>query len=440
MRSISTVLAVLSLGILHAADRPNIVFIFIDDMGYADISPFGNTELRTPNLERLAQQGRKFTSYYATPVCSMSRASLMTGCYNTRVSVPGVFQPNSKLGLNPDETILPEVLKPKGYATACIGKWHLGDHPAFLPNKQGFDFYFGLPYSNNMLGGKKWPGGVMPPLPLYRNGEVIETQPDQSQLTKRYTEEAVRFIREKKDGPFFIYLPHSMIHEPVAASAGFKGKSKMGLVGDSIEEIDWSVGQIMKTLEELKLEENTLVIFTSDNGPDRRPAPPFRGNKTTCFEGGVREPCIMRWPGKIPAGTSCDQILGNIDMLPTFAGIVGQPLDVDRTIDGKDVTSLMFDAAPGVVRDTHLYFNVAGKLGAIRQGDWKLFVGMNGGKSGNRESPGALYNLKSDCGESKDVAAANPEIVSRLREEARKRVAEITAHRRPIGEIMNAKP
>jgi len=429
---------------LHAAGPPpNIVLIFIDDMGYADIGPFGNTEVRTPHLDRMAAEGMKFTSFYATPVCSMSRACLMTGCYNTRVSIPGVLFPPDKIGLNPDEITLAEIVKPKGYATAAIGKWHLGHLPEFLPTRQGFDYYFGLPYSNDMGGGKK--AGGYPPLPLIRNETTIETEPDQSQLTRRYTEEAVKFMREHKDQPFFVYLPHTMIHYPLAASEAFKGKSKLGPVGDAIEEIDWSVGEILAAIKELGIDDKTLVIFTSDNGPDKRAAPPFRGSKASNFEGGVREPCILRWPGKIPAGTSCGEILGNIDILPTFAKLAGVETPQDRLIDGRDFTSLMFDPKAGPVRDAHLYFGRAkisgNDLVAIRQGNWKLFlsapaVTAGGGKpdkAATGKRPPALYDLASDPGESKDVAAAHPDVVSKLLAEAAKREAEINEHRRPAG-------
>ncbi len=432
----------LGLHVIAAPVKPNIVFIFIDDMGYADIGPFGNAKLRTPHFDTLAKEGRKFTSYYAAPVCSMSRASLLTGCYNSRVSVPGVIQPWSRIGLNPAEDTIADVLKKQGYATACFGKWHLGHHPDFMPLRQGFDEYFGIPYSNNMLKGYG-PQKDTPPLPLYQGDKVIETQPDQTQFTRRFTEEAIKFIRAKKDQPFFVYLPHPMIHVPLFASADFKGKSADGLIGDSIEEIDWSVGQITGVLKELGLEQNTLVVFTSDNGPDRRSAPPFRGNKGSTYEGGVREPCIMRWPGKIPAATTCDQILGNIDMLPTFANLAGAILDPDKTIDGMDVSSLLFDAVPKTARDTHLYYDAAiGQVIAIRQGDWKLFLqipfekggkGKGKGKKARPDSGPALYNLKTDEAEATNVAGENPEIVTRLAAEAEKRNAEIMAHQRPAG-------
>jgi arylsulfatase A-like enzyme len=432
---ILTALLLPATGALSAADvpKPNIVLIFIDDMGYADIGPFGNTKVRTPHLDRMATEGMKFTSFYAAPVCSMSRACLMTGCYNARVSIPGVLFPRDKIGLHPNEITLAEIVKPKGYATACIGKWHLGSLPRFLPTRQGFDYYFGLPYSNDMGTGNR--KHHFPPLPLIRNETTIETEPNQSQFTKRYTTEAVKFIRAHKDGPFFVYLPHTMIHNPLAASAAFKGKSKLGRLGDAIEEIDWSVGEILRTLKELKLDEQTLVIFTSDNGPGNRGAPPFRGFKGSNYEGGVREPCLMRWPGQIPAGTACRQIAGNIDMLPTFAKLVGGELPRDRVIDGRDITSLMFDPQAGPVRDTQLYFSHlkvkrGRQLEAIRQGNWKLFVGGT--------AKGALYDLAKDPGEKTNVAAANPEIVSRLRAEAKRREAEILRNKRPHGTANSA--
>jgi len=434
-------LSLLLCGFAQAASTPNIILIFIDDMGYADIGPFGNKEVRTPHLDKFATEGMKFTSFYATPVCSMSRACLMTGCYNTRVSIPGVLFPRDTIGLHSDEVTLAEIVMQKGYSTCAIGKWHLGHYPEFLPTRQGFDHYFGLPYSNDMQAGRK----EMPPLPLYNDEKIIETQPDQDQLTRRYTEEAVKFIRDHKTTPFFIYLPHTMIHSPLAASEAFKGKSKMGLIGDAIEEIDWSVGQIMTTLQELKLDDNTLVIFTSDNGPaGGRSAPPFRGSKGSNFEGGVREPCIMRWPGKIPAGTTCNQIAGNIDILPTFTKLVGAEPPKDRTLDGRDITPLMFKANAGPVRDTHLYIG-GNQAAAIRQGDWKLFLKGDGvnkkakNAAGTKPKPQkggtvpSLYNLATDPGETQDVAAANPKIVARLKQELLTRDAEIQANKRPAG-------
>ncbi len=437
------------------ARSPNIVLIFIDDMGYGDIGPFGSTKVRTPNLDKFAAEGMKFTSFYATPVCSMSRASLLTGCYNPRVSIPGVLFPGSPIGLHSDEITLAEIAKKKDYATICIGKWHLGHREPFLPTKQGFDEYFGIPYSNDMAidpvhakfardcvfregmtEGKARAKAIKNTVPLMRGVEVVEYPADQSTLTRRYTDEAIRFIQAHKGGPFFVYLPHTMVHHPLAASADFKGKSSAGLLGDAIEELDWSVGRIMTTLRELKLDDNTLVIFTSDNGAAAGSSLPWRGKKGTTFEGGVREPCMMRWPGKIAAGTTCDQIAGNIDLLPTFLKLLGGKLPDDRIIDGRDITSLMFDAKAGPVRDTHLYYNGGGKLAAIRQGDWKLhLIGAAGRNKKNQEIDPGLYNLATDPGEAADVAGRNPEVVARLREEAAKRDAEIQKNKRPPGTV-----
>ncbi|MFT3920902.1 MAG: sulfatase-like hydrolase/transferase [Myxococcales bacterium] len=342
-----------------------------------------------------------------------------------------------------------EIVKQKAYATCAIGKWHLGHYPEFLPTRQGFDHYFGIPYSNDM--GTKPERPDYPPLPLIRGETTIETEPDQSQLTRRYTEEAIKFIREHREQPFFVYLPHTMIHFPLAASADFKDKSQMGLIGDTIEEIDWSVGQIMQTLKSEKLDEQTLVIFTSDNGPARRTAANLRGNKGTTFEGGVREPCMMRWPNKIPQGTVCNEIVGNIDMLPTLAKLVGAQPPTDRVIDGRDISSLMFDPKSGPVRDTHLYFNGGGQLQAIRSGPWKLFLTMpadaaqkakakaNTEKKGKAAAIIGLFNVVEDAAETKNMAAEHPDIVTRLKALAAEREAEIKKNQRPAGEHVVSK-
>ena len=453
----------------ESAQRPNIVLIFIDDLGYGDVGPFGNTTIKTPHLDRLAKEGMKFTSFYATPVCSMSRACMLTGCYNARVSVPGVLFPGSKIGLHPDEITLAEIVKSQGYATTCIGKWHLGHREPFLPTKQGFDSYYGIPYSNDMAldteharfakdclfregmtETKARAEALRNTVPLMRGEEVIEYPADQATLTKRYTQEAVKFIREHREQPFFVYLPHSMVHVPLAASSDFRGKSAAGLFGDTVEEVDWSVGQIMQTLQELKLDDRTLVIFTSDNGASTGTSAPWRGKKASIYEGGVREPCIMRWPGRIPTGTTCGQIAGNIDILPTFAKLVGTPLPTDRVLDGRDITSLMFQANASPVRDTHLYYTRGAELGAIRQGDWKLFITKPEDKQAGKKlesqakdgktknaapPPTGLYNLAKDPGETADVSAEHPEIVARLTAEAKQREREITEHRRPAGQV-----
>lgn len=448
------------------APKPNIVLIFVDDLGYGDIGPFGATKQKTPHLDKLAAEGMKFTSFYATPVCSMSRACLMTGCYNIRVSIPGVFGPGSNKGLNSDEVTLAEIVKPQGYATICIGKWHLGHREPFLPTRQGFDSYFGIPYSNDMAIDPEHARfaqdcvfregmtetraravAIRRAVPLMRGEEVVEYPADQSTLTKRYTQEAIKFIRDNQAKPFFVYLPHTMVHGPLAASDDFRGKSGNGLLGDAVEELDWSVGQIMRTLQELQLDEKTLVIFTSDNGAASGSSAPWRGKKGSIFEGGVREPCIMRWPGRIPAGTTCPHIAGNIDLLPTFARLVGTMLPKDRKIDGRDITSLTFRADAPPVRDTHLYFTGGGALGAIRQGDWKLFLiapikarakkdnAAKGGKKDDAPDKLVLFNLDKDPTESTDVAADHPDIVAKLVTEAQRREKEIRDHRRPAGEV-----
>jgi arylsulfatase A len=476
LRNVLMLCAVLGMvGEVQAATRPNVVLIFIDDMGYGDIGPFGSTKVRTPHLDRFAAEGMKFHSFYATPVCSMSRAALMTGCYNARVSMPGVLFPQSEIGLNPEETTVAELLKQQGYATICIGKWHLGHREPFLPERQGFDSYFGIPYSNDMSIDPKhakfakecvFRDGVTAEsargeaikntVPLMRGAEVVEYPADQATLTKRYTEEAVKFMREHRAGPFFVYLPHTMVHGPLAASDEFKGKSQSGLLGDAIEEIDWSVGQIMQTIKDLQIDDNTLVIFTSDNGPAAGSAGPWRGKKATNYEGGVREPCIMRWPGKIPAGTDCQQIAGNIDVLPTLAKIAGAPVSSDNTvagrvIDGREITSLMFDVKAGPVRDVHLYYRDA-NLQATRKGSWKLFftAPAPAGKQAKKKAEEAkksaevaagpeLYNLADDPYETKNVAAEHPQVVAELQALGKERGDEIRDHKRPVGSLKREK-
>jgi arylsulfatase A len=509
-----------------APSKPNLVLIFIDDLGYGDIGPFGNTKLKTPNLDRMAAEGMKFTSFYATPVCSMSRACLMTGCYNARVSVPGVYFPGNKQGLHPDEVTLADLVKTQGYATTCIGKWHLGHRDPSLPTEQGFDSYFGIPYSNDMTidpeharfakdcvfregmtAEKARAEAIRNKVPLMRDKEVVEYPADQDTLTRRYTEEAVRFIETNSEKPFFLYLPHTMVHGPLAASAEFRGKSAGGLFGDAVEEVDWSVGRILDTLKDLKLDEKTLVIFTSDNGAAGGSSLPWRGKKGSFFEGGVREPCIMRWPGRIPAGTTCNRIAGNIDLLPTFANLTGAKLPTDRVIDGRDITSLMFKPDAPAVRRTHLYFTGGPKVAAIRQDDWKLFItspnkprnqppakkGAADKKAAGTISPpdgkvleGAkpaleldlragdkiiqiddikdprfepdlrsravlaemkaglmldvvpalsLFDLATDPGETKNVAAEHPDIVAKLQASATEHEAEISKNKRPAGTV-----
>ncbi|MBN2288144.1 MAG: sulfatase [Candidatus Glassbacteria bacterium] len=414
--------------------KPNFVIIFCDDQGYADVGCFGARGFETPNLDRMAEQGIRFTDFHAsTAVCSASRASLLTGCYPERVGILGALFPQSETGLSSDELTIAEMLKEQGYATAAFGKWHLGDAPPFLPTRHGFDEYFGLPYSNDM-----WPhhptiGDQFGPLPLIEGEQVVKYLDDQSQLTTWYTERAVGFIEASRDRPFFLYLAHNMPHVPLFVSEKFRGKSARGLFGDVIMEIDWSVGQVLKTLGELGLDENTLVIFTSDNGPwlsygdHAGSAGDLREGKGTMFEGGMREPCIMRWPGRIPAGAVSSELATTMDLLPTLAGLAGGRLHGHK-IDGHDILPLI-EARPGARTPTDVYYcYYAGELRAVRSGRWKLhfphayrtMAGRPGGTGGLPEPYSSaeigleLFDLQSDVGETTDVADRHPEVVARL--------------------------
>jgi len=439
-----------------ADERPNVVLIFTDDQGYQDVGCFGSPLIETPNLDRMADEGMKFTDFYVgAPVCSASRAALMTGCYCARVSLTGVLFPRNNTGLNPDEVTIAEVLKGRGYTTKCIGKWHLGHLPEFLPTAQGFDSYFGIPYSNDMtidpnmqlaedvvlregmtrerIKSEKPRGNWVP---LMRNEQVVEYPCDQSTLTKRYTEEAVRFIRESKDGPFFLYLPHTMPHVPLFASDDFRGKSDRGLCGDVIEEIDWSVGQVLAALKETGVDEKTLVIFTSDNGPWLSKgehggcALPLRDGKFTTYEGGMRLPCIMRLPGKIPAGKTCSEVAATIDLLPTLAALAGAELPEGRTIDGKDIWPLM-SGQPGAKSPHAAYFY---RGNAVREGKWKLHVRANSTVKDQPAGPcPQLYDLSADVGETTNLAEKHPEIVARLTGLIEEHRGEIAENKRPIG-------
>lgn len=428
---------------LHAASRlPNIIIIFTDDQGYADVGVFGAKGFVTPNLDRLAAEGSKFTNFHvAQPVCSASRAALLTGCYPNRLGIHGALGPNANHGLNENETTLAELLKQKGYATGMAGKWHLGRPQQFLPTHHGFDEYFGLPYSNDM-----WPNhpearrGTYPPLPLIEGDQEIDsevTPDDQANLTTWYTERAVKFIERNQDRPFFFYLAHSMPHVPLYVSDKFKGKSEQGLYGDVIMEIDWSVGEVMKALKAHQLEDNTLVIFTSDNGPwlsygdHAGAAQPLREGKGTSWEGGTRVPCLMRWPGRIPAGATNGAMLMTIDLFPTIAGWVGAQLPQHK-IDGLDVWPLLVGKKGATNPHAGYFFYYhQNQLEAVTSGDgrWKLMLpqeyrtlaGRPGGANGKpnryeqvKITRPELYDLKADVAESRNVAAANPEIVQRL--------------------------
>jgi arylsulfatase len=421
---------------------PNIVVIFTDDQGYGDVGVFGAKGFKTPNLDKLAAQGCKFTNFHVPqPVCSASRAALLTGCYSNRIGIFGALSPQANHGLNDEEVTLAQLLKQKGYATGMAGKWHLGHHPQHLPTHHGFDEYFGLPYSNDM-----WPlhpqakPGTYPPLPLIKGDQPIKvglTHEDQNQLTTQYTERAVNFIKKNKDHPFFFYLAHSMPHVPLHVSDKFRGKSELGLYGDVIMEIDWSVGEVMKALKENGLEENTLVIFTSDNGPwlsygnHAGSAGPLREGKGTCWEGGTREPCIMRLPGHIPAGTSNDTMLMTLDLFPTVARLTGAELPKHK-IDGLDVWPIIAgEKGAKNPHEAYFFWYAGNELQAATSGDgrWKLqfphnyttLAGRPGGKDGipaNYEKATVtntqLFDLQNDVNESKDVAADHPEIVKQL--------------------------
>jgi arylsulfatase A-like enzyme len=430
MRSILTLIVLAAFATpAPAQDRlPNFILINCDDLGYADVGCFGSTKQKTPNIDRLAAEGLKLTSFYSTSgVCTPSRTSLMTGCYPRRLSMHTngvgywVLFPGNARGLHPDETTIAEIAKSKGYATMCIGKWHLGDQPAFLPTKQGFDHYFGIPFSNDM--GQVREDGKLDktklPTPLLRDETLIESEPDQTQLTKRYTDEAIKFIKTNVAKPFFLYLPHSFPHWPHYASEQFKGKSANGVYGDCIEELDWSTGEILKTLAELGLEKDTIVFFTSDNGGVLRSGAsnaPLKAGKATSFEGGHRVPGILWAPGRIKPGQVTDRIVTTMDLLPTFASTIKATLPA-KEIDGRNQSALFRDPAntKSPYDDAGYLYYFEGHLQAVRAGEWKLRVAKDGPKlSSTPLDKPELYNLDQDPGESKNVAAEHPEVIARL--------------------------
>ena len=431
---------------------PNIIIVFTDDMGYGDLASFGAVDFETPNLDKLASQGMRFTNFLVSQaVCSASRAALLTGCYSNRVGIGGALNPHAKKGLNPEEETIAEIVKRAGdYKTAIYGKWHLGHLKPFLPTQQGFDEYVGVPYSNDMW---KWNYDMTlatpetharkasyPELPLMGGDTVLQTiedLEDQAQLTTIYTERAVDFIRRNKDHPFLLYVPHSMPHVPLAVSDKFKGKSKQGLYGDVMMEIDWSVGEIMKELDRNGLTDNTLLIFTSDNGPwlnfgdHAGSTGGLREGKGTSFEGGQRVPCIMRWPEQIPAGTVCNQLSSTIDLLPTFASMLNVELP-EKKIDGVNILPLMKGEPGAKPREVFYYYYQGSNLEAVRKDNWKLVFphnhrtyegllpGNSGlkGETGQSEAELALYDLRRDPGERYDVKEVYPEIVKQLQEVA----------------------
>lgn len=450
------VVFILSCGEQNTPASPNLIIIFCDDLGYGDIGCFGSTVHRSPNIDRIAEQGVKLTSFYVTSgVCTPSRSSLLTGCYPRRVNMHEdhnelcVLFPRGKKGLNQDELTIAEVLKSAGYATACIGKWHVGDQPEFLPTRQGFDMYYGIPYSNDM-GNESRPS--RPPLPLLRNETVIEAPVEQTTITRRYTEEAVTFIRQHKDEPFFLYMPHTMPHNPVYASEAFQGTSANGGYGDAVQEIDWSVGQIVRTLEELEIVEQTLVLFTSDNGAAKKwggSNGPLRGWKGSTWEGGQRVCAVAQWPGPIAAGRTINEMASTLDLLPTMAQLADVPLPQDREIDGVDISGLLLNETNESPRQTFFFYQM-GQLQAVRSGKWKLHLPLKDKKRnwGPSEGPQEtqLYDLEADISESNNVAAEHPDVVDallQLAEQARSELGDeeqVGSGQRPAGWVDNPQP
>ncbi len=452
-----------------ATERPNVVFVLVDNLGYSDIGCFGSTKHRTPNIDRLADEGVRLTSFYsAAPVCTPSRASFLTGCYPRRVGLhvdyngTQVLMAVSSRGLNSDEHTIAELLKERGYTTACFGKWHLGDQPPFLPRRHGFDAFFGLPYSEDM--GERAATAfrvAVPPLPLIEGETVIEAPTDPSQLTRRFTERAVEFIAKNKDRPFFLYLPHTMpgSTRESFASERFKGKSANGTYGDAVEELDWSMGEILKTLKQHGIDDRTLVIWTSDNGPSFRrdvahgSVAPLQGWAYSTDEGGMRMPFVARWPGRIPPGTESDELTTAMDLLPTVAKLAGGEVPSDRVIDGHDIWPLLSGKANAKSPYEAFYFYFLGQLQAVRSGKWKLYLPLEEkwDRRRWRNEQGdpcelKLVDLDADIGEEHNLAAANPEVIKGLMahaEWAREELGDIGktgTGQRPAGHYPNPRP
>ena len=444
-------------------EKPNFIIIFADDQGYGDLSCFGSKTIKTPNVDRLAKEGRKFTSFMvASPVCTPSRAALLTGCYPKRVGMhQHVLFPASKKGLHPNETTIADHLKSQGYATACFGKWHLGHHPEVLPTSNGFDTYYGIPYSNDMnhpdnKGKPKGGPDGMDILwadpkstltkwktPLFEDEKIVELPVDQRTVTRRYTQKAIDFVKANKDKPFFVYLPHSMPHIPLYVPDEVRDPNPKNAYINVIEHIDAEVGRLLNTLDELKLSKNTYVVYTTDNGPWLQfkhhggSAGPLRAGKGTTFEGGQRVPCLIRGPG-IPAGTVCGELMGTIDMLPTIAAITGKDLNGDKKIDGMNMSDLWMGKTETSPRKEFVHYTSQGTIEGLRQDDWKLLVKKprrrNQKKGVKRKQPLKeqihLFNLKDDVGEQNNLAESKPEIVAKLRKRMTDLDAEITKNAR----------
>lgn len=399
---------------------PNIIVFFTDDQGYADLGVYGAEGFETPHLDQLAAEGIRFTNFYVpATVCTPSRAGLLTGRYPKRSNLhEAVLFPYSEGGLSPQEFTMAEMLKEAGYTTSCIGKWHLGHKEIFMPNNQGFDTFYGVPYSNDMDNYYyKNIDFQSPPLPFYQNTTLIEKGPDQRYLTKRYTEETVKQIKNRGEKPFFIYLAHNMPHTPLFASPAFEGKSKKGLYGDVIMELDWSAGEIIKTLKEEGIYENTIFVFTSDNGPSKGSAKPLRGKKAQTWEGGQRVPGIITWPGTIPAGVVTNEFVSTLDLFPTFAQLASTSIPEEIKIDGMDIsTFLMNPKAENLPERPFLFYARNGELEAIRLGKWKLHTKKSIGWDIKSEGTFqvSLYDLENDISEQNNVAELHPEIVKKL--------------------------
>ena len=417
---------------------PNVVLIFTDDQGYNDVGIYGADDIATPYLDQMAKEGAMLTNYYsAQAVCSASRAGILTGCYPNRIGIHNALGPSNTHGINASETTLAEMLKAKGYATGIFGKWHLGHHTKFLPTRHGFDEWFGIPYSNDMWPYHPQQGPVFnfPDLPLYENEVVIDTLEEQSQLTTQITERSVDFIHRNKDNPFFLYVPHPQPHVPLFVSDKFKGKSDRGLYGDVIMEIDWSVGQILDALKANGLEENTIVIFTSDNGPwlsygnHAGSAYPLREGKGTAWEGGQREPFIIKYPKGIPAGQVINEPIMAIDVLPTIAEETKASLP-EKIIDGKSVLQLLKGETDKGRQEAYFFYYRVNELFGVRYGKWKLYFPhtyrtMDGQDAGKDGLPGdyrmidmeeiELYDVQNDVSETKNIATENPEVVAKIK-------------------------
>lgn len=427
--------------------RPNILLINCDDLGYGDLGCYDSAVNHTPHLDHLAEEGTRFTDFYmASPVCSPSRGAMLTGCYPPRIGFDRFGQmqvlfPGHDLGLSSEEQTFAALLRDAGYATGLIGKWHCGDQPAFLPTRHGFDRYFGLPYSNDM---GRQPGRLdMPPLPLLEDETVAEQQPDMAALTERYVSEAMRFMEQHRNQPFLLYFAHLYVHRPLIVPDRFLTRSRNGRYGAAVGVIDWAMGALMQTLRDLGLEDNTLVLFTSDNGSrvggEGGSNGPLKGTKGETYEGGMRLPLIARWPGRVPAGETCHSLCSAIDLLPTFVNLAAaQP--PRRTIDGVDLTPMLLGDHHARPRETFCYFRQE-QLQAIRGQRYKLRLAD--GPSENAKAVRELYDLKEDPGENHDVSMAHPEIIDQLEVQARsmiKRLGPNGTERRPAGRVQNARP